>query len=771
MNEQIITAFREFAEGKGIDLPSELKADGTVHRFPIGDNSGNKNGAYVLHVNGSPNGWVQDWRDNKHDWTPVKGSFPGVTVPDQATVRAQIQNRADEAAGKQAKAAIEAQKQWNNAKIPDEMDSHPYLTRKGLRSFHDARLSGDSLIIPIVNADGEIVSMQFIDRDGNKRLLKDGKKQGNYSILNQIEPSDIQAIVIGEGFATIASIIEDDYCSGEDDTAGTVPGVMAIDAGNLKPVAISIGEQYPDTKIIIAADNDDKGLKEAKRAAESVGAFVAFPPIESMDFNDYLTQPKDKQPQSLAQLFDGGLLINQEGHQEESLSGSWKDKLLAHVEHFNKEYAQVIIGGKHRVMREDRHTGAISFLDQKDFERAHQHRVIQISCKANGDPKYDTLAKSWLNNYFCRTFSRGVISDPALPSGDCGNEQFNLWRGFTIAPKENHGLTAVIRHHIENIICDGKQPLVDYFYNWVAYTVQHPDRPAGSALVCRGEKGSGKGTIGSFLKNLWGNHSLHITSPKHLTGNFNAHLANVCFLFADEAFYSNDKPGEGVLKALITESNLMIERKGLDAEQQPNRLKIFMATNSDYAVPASRDERRYCVFDVSSEKMGDRGYFNALHKDCENKDVQAAFLFDMVNRDISDFHTGDIPESEGLQDQRMNSLNTIGKWLVDSFGQGFFAYPDNQVDGSTIEVIGWVYATRIYESYLSWCDSMKINQYGRETHTAFGRYLTNVGYARRHSNGTQRDFGSLAQAIEKLERYEKINIEHKQVKPVLAEAA
>ena len=71
-------------------------------------------------------------------------------------------------------------------------------------------------------------------------------------------------------------------------------------------------------------------------------------------------------------------------------------------------------------------------------------------------------------------------------------------------------------------------------------------------------------------------------------------------MFADEAFFSGDKQGEQVLKAVITEPKIVIERKGIDAELQDNYLKVFMSTNSDWAVPATKDERRYCVCDVSS---------------------------------------------------------------------------------------------------------------------------------------------------------------------------
>jgi hypothetical protein len=71
-------------------------------------------------------------------------------------------------------------------------------------------------------------------------------------------------------------------------------------------------------------------------------------------------------------------------------------------------------------------------------------------------------------------------------------------------------------------------------------------------------------------------------------------------LFADEAFWAGDKKGESVLKGLITERTLVIEQKGIDAVQWPNRLKVMMAANAAWVVPASYHERRFAVFDVSN---------------------------------------------------------------------------------------------------------------------------------------------------------------------------
>ena len=156
-----------------------------------------------------------------------------------------------------------------------------------------------------------------------------------------------------------------------------------------------------------------------------------------------------------------------------------------------------------------------------------------------------------------------------------------------------------------------RRSTIDWLIGWLAYCVQHPGRQAEVAVVLRGLKGTGKGMVGQMLMRIFRDHSLHITNSKHLVGNFNAHLVDALFLFLDEAFWAGDKQGEGTLKALITERTLMIEPKGVDSFQMPNRLKILMATNNDWVVPASADERRYFVLDVSDMPEGRPGLLHS----------------------------------------------------------------------------------------------------------------------------------------------------------------
>lgn len=446
-----------------------------------------------------------------------------------------------------------------------------------------------------------------------------------------------------------------------------------------------------------------------------------------------------------------------------TLSG-WRLEYNQFVQDFNITHAQVLIGGKHKIMRkvsaELHHESRTSyeFIEQEELRKMYANEKIQVDERVNGEvvyPIYKDKITAWVTHEDARKYLGGWRFAPGKQVPD---NCFNGWQGFAVEPTPGADLGIIIKH-IESVICKNDPLLIKYFNDWVAYTFQYPERPAGSALVLRGEKGCGKGTIGHFLRKIWGQHGLHICNSRHLVGKFNAHLADVCFLFADEAFYSGDKQHEGVLKSHITEPTINIERKGVDADTQPNYLKIFMVTNNDHAVPASKDERRYCVFDVASERIGDRKYFEELHAASGNKAVQAAFLYKMLNRDITGFHTGAIPESQGLKDQRLASLSSVGKWLADSFTQGYFAINDES-DGFWKDEVSSEF---LLKSYKFWCNSYKVTHHGFNSLKKLGGYLGDIFIpmkvkveVRRYIRGY--NFGSLNEAILKFENYEKINL-------------
>lgn len=303
------------------------------------------------------------------------------------------------------------------------------------------------------------------------------------------------------------------------------------------------------------------------------------------------------------------------------------------------------------------------YSEAKDLKLQYDNQLIKVGVKENGKDIHKGLGTAWIEHPKRRTYQKMAL----LPKGNCPPDVFNLWRGFGIEPAD--GDWPMIREHLRTVICSGNEIHFAWLLGWLAYCVQHPDKPAEVAVVLRGKKGTGKGMLGQVLMRIFRHHALHIADVRHLVGNFNGHLADVLFLFVDEAIWAGDKVGENKLKALITEKAVMIEPKGINGFPMPNRLKILMASNNEWVVPASSDERRFFMLDVSDCKKGDAAYFERLAAAIEGDELQA-FLAFLQDHDLTAWPHRAPPHTDALNEQKLISADSVQRYWLECLNEG-----------------------------------------------------------------------------------------------------
>jgi Family of unknown function (DUF5906) len=345
------------------------------------------------------------------------------------------------------------------------------------------------------------------------------------------------------------------------------------------------------------------------------------------------------------------------------------------IEELNGRYFVVKVGGKSLVGEFVTPHGEgrrmLSLMSVDAFNTWLANRKIAVR-DHQGNEKLKPLAKAWLEHPRRRQYE-SLELNPSGPT-ELPNGSLNLWRGFGV--EEKKGEWPLLAWHVREVLAQGDPKAADYIFRWTAWSLQHPGELAEAALVLRGGKGSGKGVFGNTLAKIFGEHALHIFHQNHLTGNFNGHLRSCLFLFADESFWAGDKKGESVLKGLVTERTLAIEQKGVDVVPWPNRLHVLMAANAEWVVPASHDERRFAVFDVSDRYAKNglaenerKSYFDALHKEMQNGGA-AAMLYDLLRWRLGDWHPRDIYETEGLRRQKEQSMTPLEQWFDELLQEG-----------------------------------------------------------------------------------------------------
>src|SRR5262249_54531653 len=194
------------------------------------------------------------------------------------------------------------------------------------------------------------------------------------------------------------------------------------------------------------------------------------------------------------------------------------------------------------------------------------------------------------------------------------SEHYNLWRGFTCEPDPGKSW-AGFRDHMLSNICAGNNEHFNWVLAFLAHLVQRPWEKPGVSIVLRGEEGTGKGFFANVIGRLCGTHYCVVSQAGHLTGRFNAHLAQALLVFVDEAFWAGDKAGEGALKHLVTDEELTIEGKFRDPIMVRNLSRLIIASNEKWVVPAGIQARRWAVFDVADTRRNDRAYFRAIDEE------------------------------------------------------------------------------------------------------------------------------------------------------------
>ena len=315
-------------------------------------------------------------------------------------------------------------------------------------------------------------------------------------------------------------------------------------------------------------------------------------------------------------------------------------------------HSVVDVLGHTRVVSFDK-DGKVVMQRKADFEQFNAH--IENS-------KKQRMKRFWKE----ATRYRGLICEPASDELVV-NGKLNTWRGWNVTPAK--GDWSLMRAHLEEVVADGDRAFFWYFYKWLAWMVQNPGKQAEVAVFVRGGKGDGKGVVGKTVFRWFGDvHARHIINPDQITGRFNAQMQQCSFLFADEAILPKDKKAENVLKGLITEDTINVEKKGIDGFSVPNLLHIYGSTNEKWVVPASHDERRYAVQTVSAEYRGNKAYFTALYKRLFAQGGCEAMLYHMLYEvPLGDWHPRyDVPETAEMGRQKLASLQGIDRLILEA---------------------------------------------------------------------------------------------------------
>lgn len=389
----------------------------------------------------------------------------------------------------------------------------------------------------------------------------------------------------------------------------------------------------------------------------------------------------------------------------------------------NDKFSVIVnVAGKCRVLTETEETvgrlvrSRIHYMSFEDVRNAYCNRLVQVGTKKDKTtgketPDYMQLGRWWLLHPRRRQYDTVVFEpDREVPG------TYNLWKGFAFEAVPDVAACQPYLDHVLDVICSGEQEHYEYLVKWMATAVQYPAQPGHVAVVLRGGQGTGKGSFVNHFGALWGRHYLAVQNSEHLFGRFNAHLVDCCLLFADEAFWAGSKKHEGQLKALVTEEMMIAERKNFDAQASANYMKLVMASNADWVIPADVDDRRFFMLDVSDEHKQDRAYFRALSKAMESGGYEALLHF-LLSVDLEGFDVRHVPQTRALREQKIHSFSVEQEWW-------FHKLEDGALLPHLEEWPEQVVTSELADNFTEYCKTWNVP--ARSNQTRLGQFLKRV---------------------------------------------
>lgn len=334
------------------------------------------------------------------------------------------------------------------------------------------------------------------------------------------------------------------------------------------------------------------------------------------------------------------------------------------IEKINQKYAYVVSGGGQHVLWETTDAAGHAKLEHLSLETFHGKFAAERV--QTGDGSSIALSKMWFTSPQRRSYDGLVFA----PEQTVNPRFYNLWTGFAYepAPTGQHPMVARFLEHAFENVCARNENLFNWLVGYFAHLIQKPWEKPLVALVFRGAKGVGKNALIERIGALLGGHFLLSATRRYLVGNFNSHLERLLLFVLDEAFWSGDKQAEGVLKDLVTGRDHVIERKGHEPYTVANKTRICIIGNEEWLVPASHDERRFAVFNVGQGRKQDVQYFTEMREGLERGGY--GYLLTYLQHYNITTNVNVAPDTEGLSEQKYQSLDPVLQWWFDSLTEG-----------------------------------------------------------------------------------------------------
>lgn len=140
---------------------------------------------------------------------------------------------------------------WKAAPWADPK-TNPYLKSVGLRSF-GAREAGDGIMLPIRGPKGNVVNLQFIDRDSRISYARPDVPADAYHLIDSMKAIGRAPVLVATTYADAAGLHQ----------ATRLPVALPLGPAGLEPFARKLAGQHKESKVLLTAVPADESIATA----------------------------------------------------------------------------------------------------------------------------------------------------------------------------------------------------------------------------------------------------------------------------------------------------------------------------------------------------------------------------------------------------------------------------------------------------------------------------------------------------------------------------
>lgn len=592
---------------------------------------------------------------------------------------------------------------------------HDYLTRKNIQA-HGTRILGSvggltleginpwswdllaaaagALVVPMHDAKGAIVGLQFIYGRGHPRRAKIERDKefwpkgmamaGSFGVIGHLRRTGV--LLIAEGFATAASLHEA--------TGQSV--VYAFSANNLAKAGKQIRKVYPGVKLLFCADDDyltdnNPGCKAAAEAcAELEHSAWLKPDFAGPDGADMRGGKKLTDFNDLAAMATLPTLAAQVNEKLDALQ--WRDAAPVQAGAPSSEGGGEAMPPRFSIDEAVRRywltygLGGKALFDEVERRLVHKDDVLNL-LPSHG---WDELKKH-PGLRVARDTEIGFDPTEADTSIRC-----NLFGGWPTVPKRGKcDMLLELLFYLCSKDPNARQ-IYEWVLKWLAYPLQHRGAKMHSAIVVHGPQGTGKSRFFEAYGDIYGPY-FRVLGQEALEDKFNADWAEKkLFIVGDEVLARGEMFHiKNRLKGFITGSTIRVNPKNVAAHTEKNQMNIVFLSNERQPIVIENDDRRHCV--IWTPPKPDEGFFHEVNEEIAAGGVAALHDY-LLNLDLGDFRPWTKPPmTEAKQD-----LIDLGLSSEERFLREWQRLEIEGRDGQTMPFCP-CQGSHLYAAYEAWC--------------------------------------------------------------------